>query len=77
MTVRPERGLTGSSGIGSLTPGKRPDYYRLGALASASNGTLDPVEVSMDSHYGTFIPLRPPGAKGTRWAALLVWEHHA
>jgi hypothetical protein len=35
MTVRPERWQSGSSGIGSLTPGKRPGYYRLGALASA------------------------------------------
>ena len=49
----------------------------MGSRVSASNRTLDPVAVSMDSHYGTFIPFRPPGAKGTRWAALLVWEHRA
>jgi hypothetical protein len=35
MTVRQERWRTGSSGIGSLPPGKRPGYYRLGVLASA------------------------------------------
>jgi hypothetical protein len=34
MTVRQERWRTGSSGIGSLTPDKRPGYYRLWALAS-------------------------------------------
>jgi hypothetical protein len=31
----------------------------------------------MDSQYGTFIPFQPPGAKGTRWAALLAWERLA
>ena len=75
--MRPERWRTGSSGIGSLTPGKRPAYYRLGgSRVRASNATLDPVAVSMDSHYDTFIPFQP-GAKGTRWAAQLVWERRA
>ena len=35
MTLRPERWRIGSSGFESLTPGKRPGYYRLGALAPA------------------------------------------
>jgi hypothetical protein len=78
MTLRPERWRIGSSGFGSLTLGKRPGYYRLGALAPAPvTGRWTRVAVSMGPRYGTFIPFRPPGAKGTRWCALLAWERRA
>lgn len=36
--------------------------------------SLEPVVMSTSPQYGTAGTVRPPGATGTRWSALLTWE---
>ena len=45
-----------------------------GSRADAGNGTLEPVAVSIGRQYGTVGAFRLPGARGTRWSALLALE---
>jgi hypothetical protein len=42
----------------------RPERWRIGTSG-------------IGQQYGTFGPFRRPGAKATRWCALLTWERHA